>query len=191
MIDFTPLANKTKKLSEIAAEASIDDLRATAIEGIDTMLGLIEGCVDADVTFVPVDPEANDTFASSSEDTSIAWTLGHVIVHALASSEEGIFLAAELARGVDFHGRSRSEVPWESVTSVAQCRQYLEQSRRMRLASLELWPDEPHYETKREVDFLGDSLDARGAFLMGLLHEKSHLGQIGEIVRQAKAARGA
>ena len=51
---------------------------------------------------------------------------------------------ADLARGVAFHGRSRSEVPWETVTTIAQCRARLEESRRMRLASLDMWPDQPY-----------------------------------------------
>ena len=71
------------------------------------------------VTFQPVDPVANDTFAADPADVKLAWTLGHVIVHATASSEESAFLAAEMARGVANHGRSRSETAWETVTTIS------------------------------------------------------------------------
>lgn len=49
------------------------------------------------------------------DDVHLAWNLGHVIVHTMASAEESAALAAELARGVEYHGRSRYEVPWETV----------------------------------------------------------------------------
>lgn len=189
MLDFAPVWSKSRKLSEIAAGLSVADLRALTTEMIDTMQHLIIECEDADVVFVPSDPAANDSFAAEGSVVDLAWTLGHVVVHATASSEESAFLGAELARGVEFHGRSRSEVPWESITTIAQVRQRLEESRRMRLASLELWPDTA-YTTTRDVEFLGDALDARGQFILGLAHDDGHLGQIAEIVRQALAARG-
>ena len=62
------------------------------------MLSLIAGCTDADVVFVPEDPEAYDKYAAAAEELHVAWTLGHVIVHATASAEECAFLAAEVAR---------------------------------------------------------------------------------------------
>ena len=188
MIDFAPVWSQTRKLSEIGAGLSVADLRALTVEMIDTMQHLIIECEDTDVVFVPSDPVASDTFAADSSVVDLPWTLGHVIVHATASSEESAFLAVELARGVEFHGRSRSEVAWETVTTIAQVRQRLEESRRMRLASLEMWPDVP-YTATREVDFLGDALDARGQFLLGLAHDDGHLTQIGEIARQAQVAR--
>jgi len=118
---------------------------------IDYMLGLIADSQDADVTLVPHDPLANDTFASNAAEVGLAWTLGHVIVHTTASSEEAAFLAAEIARGVPFRGgRARYEVPWESVTTIQQCRDRLEESRRMRLASLDMWPQPPHVENTYE-----------------------------------------
>lgn len=189
MLDFLPILTKQQKLSDIAASLTVADLRNLTNEMIDTMQAMIAESVDADVVFVPVDPAAKDDAAASEADVSIAWTLGHVIVHATASSEESAFIGAELARGVEFHGRSRYEVPWETVTTIAQCRARLEESRRMRLASLDIWPDEPHYDNTRPVEFLNDDLDPRGQFLLGLMHETSHLGQIEDIVRQARGAR--
>lgn len=189
MLDFSLIRTRQQTLSELGAGLTVADLRNLTNEMIDTMQRLIAESVDADVVFEPSDPEANDTYASDNSVVNIPWTLGHVIVHATASSEESAFLAAELARGVEFHGRSRYETPWEEVTTIAQCRQRLEESRRMRLASLELWPDAPHYENKRPLEWLNDQLDARSQFIMGLLHDDSHLGQIGDIVNQARQAR--
>jgi hypothetical protein len=158
---------------------------------IDGILARIAGCVDADVTFEPVDPEADDPFAATPEEIRMPWTLGHVIVHTTASAEESAAIAAELARGVAPHGRSRYEVPWGQMRTVADCRQRLEESRRMRLASLDTWPDAAHLDNRYQAWADGPEVNATGRFVLGLLHEESHLGQIEEIVRQARAARGA
>ena len=189
MLDFSSIRNKTQTMNELAAPLSTTDLANLSNEMTDTVLGLIAECDDADVTFQPVDSEANDTFASNPDEVGIAWTLGHVIVHLTASAEESAFLATELARGVAFHGRSRYETPWESVTTIAQCRQRLEESRRICLASLEIWPDEPNLEITRE--FGSSRINAKAQFISGLAHADSHRGQIGEIVRQAREAREA
>ena len=88
-------------------------------EMIELTLDLIHDCVDDDVSFEPLDPVAHDPYASDPKDVTLAWNLGHVIVHVTASSEESASLAAELARGVENHGRSRYEVPWQSMSSIA------------------------------------------------------------------------
>jgi hypothetical protein len=189
MLDFTPVRNKEIKLSQLAAGLTPTDLARLTHEMVDTMLGLIAECVDADVTFVPDDPQANDTFAINPDEVNLSWTLGHVIVHTTASAEESAFLAAELARGVPFHGRSRAEVPWETVTTIAQCRQRLEESRSMRLASLELWPDAPDLENNYAPREGADPINALTRFVSGLSHDDSHLKQIAKIVQQARVAR--
>ncbi len=153
------------------------------------MHSLIAECVDADVTFAPDDPEANDTFATDEADVRLPWTLGHVIVHATASAEESAALAAELARGVRYHGRSRHEVPWQAITTIAQCRQRLEESRRMRLASLDMWPDAPHLDNTYRYQAGDEPINAVNRFVRGLSHDDSHLEQISKIVAQAKAAK--
>ena len=191
MLDFSGVQNRQQRLSELGATLTPTDLRGATHEMIDRVQHLIAESTDADVVFVPQDPAANDTFASDAAVVNDAWTLGHVIVHTTASAEESAFLAAELARGIDFHGRSRYELPWEGVTTIAECRDRLEESRRMRLASLDLWPAAPHYEALRPVEFLGESIDARAQFILGLLHEDSHLAQIAEVVQQARTARAA
>jgi hypothetical protein len=189
MIDSVPVRRRKRTLREVAAGMTVDDLRAQTNEMIDTMLALIVGCRDEDVTFVPEDPAAHDRYAASEEEVGLSWTLGHVIVHVTASAEESAALAAELARGVPFHGRSRAEVAWQTVTTVAQCRQRLEESRRMRLASLEMWPDEPHLENTYSPSPASGRVGPVERFLLGLQHDRDHLGQIEAVAQQAKAAR--
>lgn len=186
MLDFAAVRNKTKTLNELTAGLTIADLRALTEESVDLMLKMIEGCTDADVVFQPVDPEANDTYAASDADKGLAWTLGHVIVHVTASSEESAFLGAEMARGVANHGRSRCETPWESVVTIDQCRRRLAESRRMRLASLDMWPDSPDLTITYGPWPGGPTIDAVSRFVLGIFHEESHYGQIAEIVRQAR-----
>jgi DinB family protein len=185
------LRNKEQTMAQLSAGLTTTDLRRLTNEMIDTMHGLIAESNDADVTFEPSDPGANDSAAATAAEVHMPWTLGHLIVHVTASSEEAAAIAAELARGVPHRGgRSRSEVYWETVTTIAQCRQRLEESRRMRLASLDMWPDQP--------DLVNSFLPPReGAepttavmrFVGGLRHDDDHLGQIADVVGQARAAR--
>jgi hypothetical protein len=191
MLDFPALGSKEKTINDLCDNLTPADLAAEAHEMIDTVLDLIADCRDEDVIFVPDDPKANDTYAADDSDVNLAWTLGHVIVHLNASSEESAFLAAEMARGVARSGRSRYEIPWQEVTSITQCRDLLEASRRMLLATLDTWPNPPHYEITSSVSYVTGTIDARGRFVLGLGHAFSHLGQIKEIVRQARAARAA
>ena len=189
MLDFTPLRNREKTLGELVAGLTVDDLRYLTNEMIDRQLALIAGCTDEDVVFVPEDPTAEDKYAADVTEVNLPWTLGHVIVHITASSEEKAFLAAELARGIDREGRSRYETPWESVTTITQVRDRLEESRRMRLASLDMWPDEPDFSLTVNYRWLRGPMNAIARFCMGLLHDDDHLEQIAEIVRQSHAAR--
>ena len=191
MLDFTPVRNKEMTYAELVADLTVADLRDLTNEIIDYQLGLIADCTDADVVFDPVDPDANDPYAADDSEKEIAWNLGHLIVHVTASSEESAALAAELARGVEREGRSRSEIPWETVKTVAQCRQRLEESRRMRLASLDMWPDEPYLNNKVTPWAAIGEIDAYGRFVLGLGHDQGHLAQIEDVIAQAKAVRGA
>ena len=190
MIDFGPYRSKEKTFFELVGHYSAAELKRLTNEMIDLQLDLIADCTDEDVVFTPVDPAANDTYAINKDEVHISWTLGHVIVHTTASSEESAALAAEFARGVPHRGgRSRSEVPWDSVTTIAQCRERLEESRRMRLASLDMWPDRVDTENGYTPwESLGH-VNASARFCLGLSHDDSHLEQIREVVRQAKAAR--
>jgi hypothetical protein len=190
MLDFTPVRKKEITMNDLAEGLTLGDLRSLTNEYVDHVLGLIKDCTDADVTFEPQDPKADDQAAATNVEVHMPWTLGHVIVHITASAEESAFLAAELARGVPHRGgRSRYEILWTMVTTIDQCRQRLEESRRMRLATLDVWPNPPHldntYQTREDGPFYGPL----ARFIMGLSHEDSHLGQIADIIQQAKAAR--
>jgi len=188
MLNFNAVREKEMTYDELVAGLTRDDLRDLTNEMVDTMLELIEDCTDADVTFEPVDSDAYDSYAEDPDEAYMAWTLGHVIVHTTASAEESAALAAEMARGVKPHGRSRSEVPWRTVTTIAQCRHRLEESRRMRLASLDMWPDDPHLDLSYKPWSSAPSINAVGRFVFGLHHDYDHLGQLAEVVGQAKAA---
>lgn len=193
MLDFSPIRERKQSLAEFAADIHKQDLYTSSNALLDRIDELIADATNADVVFQPVDPEAHDAAAASPDEEGIAWTLGHVIVHATAGSEEGAALALDLARGVPLADdtRSRYETPWDSVTTIEQVRQRLAESRRMRVAMLDAWPDQPHLDnTQTPIKRLGP-LNAVGRFLMGLMHEDGHLEQIAEIMRQARADRGA
>ena len=188
MLDFAAMRDGSKTFAEIAGSLKKADLYTLTDEMIDTMEGIVADAVDRDVIFVPQDPNANDTFGIAEEAT-LAWTLGHVVVHATASSEESAALALTLARGLEVVGRSRYETPWQSVESIGQVRQRLEESRRMRKAMLDAWPDEPHLDVVyTAIPRLGP-LNAISRFILGLLHDTDHLDQLREIMRQAREAR--
>ncbi len=189
MLAFDRVAKQEISFNDLVADLTTQELHDLTDEMVDAMLDLTASCVDADVTFEPVDPAANDTFADNEDDVGIAWTLGHVIVHCTASAEESAFLAAEMARGVEPHGRSRHEIPWEEVTTIAQCRERLEESRKMRHASLEMWPRNPHLDLTTQPWPTAPEINAIGRFVLGLSHDNSHLGQIEDIAAQARNAR--
>lgn len=191
MLDFSTPAREQITIKEWVERENImqNDLRNLTNEMIDRQLELIASATDDDVTFVPSDPNANDTFAIHPDEVDLAWTLGHVIVHTTASSEEAAFLAAEVARGVPWRGgRARYEVPWQEVTTIQQCRDRLEESRRIRLASLDMWPQPPHLENTYEPR-PGLPHNCISRFVSGLSHDDAHLGQIENIVAQARNSR--
>jgi hypothetical protein len=190
MLNFQAVRDEEITFAELVADLTRDDLRDLTNEMVDMVLGLIAACVDADVIFEPLDPEAHDPYAATPEEVNMAWSLGHVVVHTTASAEESAAVAAELARGVAYHGRSRYEVPWETMRTIKGCRRRLEESQRMRLASLEMWPGKPHLENRYEIWSDRPMVNAIGRFVLGLMHEQDHLGQIKEIVRQAQVAHG-
>ena len=188
MIDFTLVKNKTVTFSEMAQNLKATDFRNLTNEMIDTMLSIIADATDEDVVFVPQDPNADDPFGIP-EEKDLVWTLGHVAVHTTASSEESAALALTLARGLTPEGRSRYEVPWRSVQTIDQVYHRFEESRHMRLAMLDAWPDEPHLEVVYSISSRFGPFNATARFLMGLYHDDDHLGQLREIMRQVREAR--
>ncbi len=186
MLDFTPVKNRSQSFIEFVNGMTKADLQRYTNEMVDTELDIIANAQDADVVFVPVDPQAKDPFGKP-EENELAWTLGHVVAHATASSEESAALASSLARGIVPNERSRYEVDWRTLTTVAQLRQRLEESRRMRLALLESWPAEPHLDLTQTLSY--GTFNATARFIAGLFHDDAHLEQLREIMRQATAAR--
>lgn len=185
MLDFQAVHDQRITFDELVAELTINDLIDLTNEMIDTILDLIQECSDRDVVFEPEDPQANDPYAENPDEINMPWTLGHVIVHNTASAEESAFLAAELARGVILHGRSRYEVPWREMCTIEGCRHRLEESRRLRIASLKMWPDRPHLDLITPTWSGGPQVNAIGRFVLGLMHSESHLEQVKDIVHQS------
>jgi len=191
VIDFGPLRRKEKSLQELATGLSRDDLGRLTREMVAAQLSAIEDATDDDVVMVPDDPEANDTYAANPEDIGLSWTLGHVVVHTTASSEESAALALVLARGLPVAGRSRYEVPWQEARSVEFIRHRLDESQRMRLALLAAWPDEPHLDNSYAPYEGRPPMNALGRFIGGLAHDDSHLEQMRKIMAQARSRRAA
>lgn len=189
-IDFAAVRARASTLAIQVADLTIADLVAETERSIGQIDAILEEATDADVVFVPEDPEAMDMAAADEADRDLAWTLGHLIVHVTASAEESAALAAELARGVAFHGRSRWEVPWRTVTTAKQCRERLAESRRIRLASLQMWPEVQPAELDPDPS-VPTWATARERFARGLAHETGHVEQIRTVLAQAQAARGA
>lgn len=189
MLDFTAVRQGQMSMNDLAATLSLDDLRDATRASVERMLVLLDTCTDADVTFVPTDPDARDDAAADAADQALAWTLGHTIVHTTASAEEYAATASELARGVPFHARPRYETPWQQITTVAQCRRRVGESQRIRLASLEMWPDDPHLDLGYVAWASSGWVNANGIFTWGLAHDDDHVRQMAKIITQAQAAR--
>lgn len=189
MIDFTPLRNREVKALEFVKDLTIDDLRSMTNESVDTLYTFLENLTDAHVTFDPVDEKANDPYAVEGEE-HIGWNIAHLIAHVTASSEEGAAFSSMLARGYAQEERPRYETPWRDITTVEQCRQRLEESRRIRLAYLDTWPDKPFLNVYRKglserfQEIIGN-LNAPASFIFGLSHELGHYDQIREVRQQA------
>ena len=192
MIDFTPMRSGEVNAIEFARQFTREDLKKYSDESIDFLLDTISDLDDADVTFDPIDENANDPYAVEGEE-HIGWSIAHLIVHVTASTEEGAAFSSLLARGIPVEDRLRWETPWRDVTTKAQLVQRLEESRRIRNAYLETWPDNPHLDVYRKVseNFIkkfGKS-NAPVSFLFSLSHEVGHYDQIKEVKQQALKAK--
>lgn len=189
-IDFSRVKAKEIKLSELAESCSLDDLRAATEESVDFLLHLIADLTDEQITFDPLDEGADDPYAEKNEERHIGWSVAHLIAHVTASSEEGAALSSLLARGFPASERPRYETPWRDIITKEQCVQRLEESRRMRLAYLDTWPDQPFLDVYREMsprfEEIVGKMNATGSLLLGLSHEVGHYEQIQEVIAQAK-----
>jgi hypothetical protein len=192
-IDFSPVQSGDVKMLEFSRQFATADLRAATNASINTILDIINGMSDEQMTFLPYDPEANDPHAVPGEE-HIGWSLAHLVVHVTASSEENAAFSSILARGIPYpkEPRLRYETNWHTVTTKGQCIQRLEESRRIRLAYLDTWPDEPFLDVYREqseraIEKVG-YMNAPAVFLNGLKHEWGHFDQFREVARQAREA---
>ena len=191
-VDFTQVTDGNMKMQEFAKQFTRADLRHASDESLDVIRSFIAGLNDQQVTFLPSDPNAHDPYAVEGEER-IGWSLAHLVAHVTASSEEGAAFSSLLARGIPAKERPRYETPWRELTSVDQCLQRIEESRRIRNAYLETWPDAPLLETNRDMperfqERFGD-MNAIAAFLFGLMHEIGHYDQFREVRAQALAAK--
>jgi hypothetical protein len=178
--DIQTVMQENMTIGDYAAEFGQADLPGLVNGLYDEIESILNGASDQDVTFVPEDPEANDPPGEG-------WTLGHVIVHVTAGVEEAAALSSALARGVEVDWRSRWETPWDSISSASQLQQRLAESRRMVLAFLNTWPDEPHVDmTYTPVERFGP-MNAVGRMLFGMMHGQGHLAQLRRIREQAAA----
>lgn len=190
LIDFSPVSEKTITVNELGKTLTVNQLRDATNASVDLLVDLIKQANDEAIVFTPNDPEADDPGAPEDE-RYMGWGLGHLIVHVTASAEEYAAISSILARGIPYaqEPRLRYETHWRSVTTQAQVLHRLEESRRIRLAYLSAYPDEPNLELIREmsegyVKFFGE-LNSIGVYLMGLYHEWGHYAQIREALRQA------
>ena len=149
MLDYQSIREKKVTVQDLVKGLTKDDLRRELHEMYNDIEHRIANATDADVVFQPVDPNAHDPIRQRRR-RELAWMLGHVIVHLTATMEEAASISQELARGVEFHGRSRWEVPFREVKTIAFCRARLEESKRMCLAALDIWPDLPHMDNTYE-----------------------------------------
>ncbi len=188
MIDFKPLQDRSQTFAEFAAHVSKDDLYATVNTITDRVLAVLSDAVDADIAFEPDDPQANDPGASD-EERAMGWNIGHVIVHLSASNEEAAMHALSLARGIVPEGRSRYETHWTTMTTVDQAQQRMQESRRMCIAMLDAWPEQPHLDLDYTVIPAFGPMNATARYILGLAHAVGHLDQIDEALRQSRAAR--
>ncbi|NDJ59679.1 MAG: DinB family protein [Chloroflexi bacterium] len=192
-IDFAPVENGEIQFLAFSRQFSVADLRASTNTSVDTLREIVAQVDDAQVAFLPHDAEAHDPYAVEGEE-EIGWSLGHLIAHVTASSEEWAAYSSILARGIVYPAdpRLRYETPWREVTTKAHALQRLDESRRIRLGYLDTWPDTPNLEVLRELSprFVAKvgELNATACFLFGLRHEVGHYDQIREAVRQAREA---
>lgn len=190
--------------ADVVREVRPVDLQMKTEQFFDTVQSIIAEATDAAVMLVPSDPHAESAPETAmeiiaakegrwsppetSEGVKLGWTLGHVVAHVTAILEDGMACAAMLARGAEFKGRLFYQVPWESMTTAEQVQARLRESRRICLALLDAWPDQPHLETTViRIPEIGP-LNAIGIGMSGIFHGPMHLDQLREIIRQAKEA---
>lgn len=195
-IDFMPVFDEEQQLSDYAAQFSVADLRQASVDSVALLTSYVAGLTDAEITYAPQDPDADDPFADEDEQ-EIGWGIGHLVAHVTASCEEWAGYSSLLARGVAYPAepRLRYETAWRDIDTAEMALQRLQESLRMRLAYLDAWPDAPDLELKRELSprFIArfGEFNATTCFLFGLQHEVGHYDQFEDVREQIEAARAA
>jgi hypothetical protein len=188
-IDFQPLLKREILPIDFALKYCPEDLRAAIHSYVDSTLQIISSVPGAQLFQIPEDPEADDPHASEKERHQ-GWSLAHLVLHVTASFEEGAAFSSLLARGVVIGGRLRHEQDWHLVNTSAEVIGRLEECRRMGLAYLDTWPDQPHLETLRimpeKMSWM--KVNAPTAFLNGLMHWHKHLEQCQKVADHVKNA---
>lgn len=187
LIDFQPLFKREILPIDFAMNYSLGDLRAGICSYIDCTLQIIGSVPDALLFQIPDDPEADDPHASEIERHQ-GWSLAHQVLHVTASFEEGAAFSSILARGVVIGGRLRYEQDWHLVNTRLEIIARLEECRRIGLAYLDTWPNQPHLETLRimpeKLNWM--KVNAPTTFLHGLMHWHKHLEQFQKVADQMK-----
>lgn len=188
LIDFQLVLSKEKTLLDLADQYRRADLAAALNSYVDTTCQVINDLDDESLTYIPFDPEANDPYAATEAERHAGWNLAHLVLHVTASAEEAAAFSSLLARGVAIGGRLRSEGDWREVTTHAEVISRLEESRRMCLAYLDTWPDNPDLVTVRIMpeSFKLPAPNAPVSFLFGLMHWHNHLEQFRKVADQGR-----
>lgn len=178
-IDFAAVRAGTKTLAEQTKGFTLADMHAATKELFDDLQALIANATNQAVVFVP-----HDAAATSGDEQG--WTVGHVVAHLTATLEETCAVATQLARNVEIDPqlRLRYETPWESIQTVEQVKARLAESRRISLAFLDAWPDEPNLQAAiTRIPAFGP-LNAIGLCVLGIGHGQIHQQQIAETLSQ-------
>lgn len=192
-LNYDAFFNGEIKWFELAEGLTAAELAEETNRIYDLYRELLDGADDAQMSFEPDDPDANDPYAASEEEKHIGWTAGHLVAHVTASAEEGAVFGSILARGVELGGRIRAEVDWREIDTVEKARHRLEESRRMVLAYLSTWPDTPNltvirqFSSEKASAYFGQ-MNAPAAHMLGLTHMVGHFDQFKDALQQAEAA---
>jgi len=181
MRDVTPVLAGHITIEDYAEGITTADLPAITDAIYDLLTDVAGRASEADIAFSPADEMATDG-------SETGWRIAHVVCHVTAGIEESAALASTLARGVEVVGRSRFETPWASLRSPGQLRHRVAESRRMTMAFLQSWPDEPDLVTTETPVPRFGPLNAVHRHMLGMIHAESHRAQMTGILDQAAAA---
>src|SRR5579885_3449993 len=178
-IDFAAVLAGTKTLAEETKGLTLADLQAETKELFDGLQSQIANATNQAVVFVP-----HDAAATSGDERG--WPVTHIVTHLTAVVEECCAVAAQLARSVELDGQVRlgHETPWESLQTVEQVRARLAESRRIALAFLDAWPDEPNLQATITRFPAFGPMNAISLCVLGIGHGLLHQQQIADTLSQ-------